>query len=56
MTVQEIIYVLDKEKECIIRRNSELCEKQCDKCDSHLQVGTLLNTFEEVINIIFRRS
>lgn len=53
MTIKEMIYVIDKEKECIQRRSCGECDKDCTSCDSHLDAGTLLDAFERIVNLIF---
>ena len=53
MTIKEMIYVIDKEKECIQKRECGECDKDCKCCDSHLEAGTLLDAFERIVNLIF---
>lgn len=52
MTTTEMIYVLDKEKECIQKRTIG-CDKDCKHCDSYLEPSNLLDAFERIINLIF---
>lgn len=54
MTIPEMIYVLDKEKDCITKRSCDLCEKNCIHCECHIESSTLLDAFERIINLIFR--
>ena len=54
MTIKEMVYVLDKEKDCIIKRSSNLCEKNCTGCECHIEVSNLLDAFERIINLIFK--
>jgi hypothetical protein len=53
VTVKEMIYVLDKEKECIQRRGIGKCEKECKACESYIEPSNLLDAFERIINYIF---
>lgn len=56
MTTTEMIYVLDKEKECIQRRTDGECSKNCTGCDCFIQPNNLLDAFERIINLIFNIS
>ena len=54
MTVTEMMYVLDKEKECIQRRASGDCDKNCThKCDAYMEASSLLDAFERIVSFIF---
>lgn len=53
MTTTEMIYVLDKEKECVQRRSDGKCEKQCNGCECHIESSNLLDALERIINYIF---
>lgn len=53
MTTTEMIYVLDKEKECIQKRSLGLCNKECKGCDSYIESTSLLDGLEKIINYIF---
>ena len=53
MTIPEMIHVLDKEKDCITKRSSNLCNKECRGCECHIESSTLLDAFERIINLIF---
>lgn len=52
MTTTEMMYVLDKEKECIQRR-TDGCDKDCKQCPAYMEPGNLLDAFERIINLIF---
>lgn len=54
MTIQEMVYVLDKERECVQRRSDGKCEKQCKGCNCHIESSSLLDALERIINLIFR--
>lgn len=53
MTTTEMIYVLDKEKECIQRRTNGDCQKHCTGCDCFIQPCNLIDAFERITNFIF---
>lgn len=53
MKITEMIYVLDKEKECVMKREYGNCDHECDKCEAHLQAGTVLDALERIVNLIF---
>ena len=53
MTIKQMIYVLDKEKECIQRRSNGKCEKECKGCNCYIEPSNLLDAFERIINLIF---
>ena len=53
MTVTEMIYVLDNEKECIQRRTIGDCAKDCKHCPCYMESSSLLDAFERIINLIF---
>lgn len=53
MTLTEMIYVLDKEKECIQRRADNDCSKNCVGCQCFIQPDNLLDAFERITNLIF---
>lgn len=48
-----MIYVLDKEKECVQKRSYNDCSHDCEHCDCHLDEGNILDAFERIINLIF---
>lgn len=54
MTTKEMIYVLDKEKECIQIRTTNQCDKDCSHCSCHMEPSSLLDAFERIINYIFQ--
>lgn len=53
MTIPEMIYVLDKEKECIQRRSANECCKECKGCSSYMEPCSLLGALEKIANLIF---
>lgn len=53
MTTTEMIYVLDKEKECIQKRSVGLCDKECKSCECYIEPTSLLDGLERIINYIF---
>lgn len=53
MTIPEMIYVLDKEKDCVQKREYGNCDKDCAHCDCHMDATSLLDAFERIINLIF---
>lgn len=52
MTTTEMVYVLDKEKECIQKRTNG-CNKDCKHCEAYMEPSNLLDAFERIINLIF---
>lgn len=48
-----MIYVLDKEKDCIQKRTSNICDKDCRHCECHIESSTLLDSFERIINMVY---
>lgn len=53
MTIKEMVYVLDKEKECVQRRSDGKCEKDCTHCECGIEPSCLLDAFERIINLVF---
>ena len=53
MNIKEMIYVLDKEKECVQRRSDGKCEKDCEHCDCSIEPSSLLDALERIINLVF---
>lgn len=53
MKITEMIYVLDKEKECVQRRGYGDCNYDCNHCEAHLESITVLEAIERIINLIF---
>jgi hypothetical protein len=53
MKISEMIYVLDKEKDCIQKRQYGNCTHNCENCEAHLEAGTILDAFERIVNLIF---
>ena len=56
LTITEMIYVLDKERECIQRREAGECDKDCKKCDSHIDTSFLLDALERIVNLVYNIS
>lgn len=54
MTTTQMIYVLDKEKECIQKRSDGKCDKECKGCECYIEPTSLLDGLERIINLIFR--
>lgn len=52
MTITEMVYVLDKEKECIQRRTIG-CDKDCKNCNAYMDPSNLLDAFERIVSFIF---
>ena len=52
MTITEMIYVLDKLKECIQTRSDEKCPTNCKNCPCYMESSSLLDALERIINII----
>lgn len=52
MTTTEMIYVLDKEKECIQKRSDGKCNLDCKHCSCGIEASCLLDGFERIINLI----
>lgn len=53
MTIPEMIYVIDKEKDCIQKRGAKLCDKDCEHCDCYMEPSTVLDAFERIVTLIF---
>lgn len=53
MTIPEMLYVLDKEKECIQIRSHNQCKKECQYCSCHMEPDNMLDAFERISNLIF---
>jgi hypothetical protein len=53
LTIPEMIYVLDKERDCIQRREAGECDKDCKNCDSHIDTSFLLDGLERIVNLVY---
>lgn len=56
MTIPEMIYVIDKERECIQRRSAGECEKDCKNCPSYMDPGSMLDGLERIVNLVYNIS
>lgn len=54
MTIKQMVYVLDKEKECVQHRSAGKCDKDCKGCECYIEPSSLLDALERIINLIFR--
>ena len=50
MTLNEIEYVLDRERECVQKRSNGKCNKECSSCSSRINAWEVLDTFDRIIN------
>lgn len=54
MTIPEMLWVLDKEKECIQHRADNTCTHDCKHCSGFVEYTSLLNAHDSIINLVFR--
>ena len=50
MTVERMIELLKIEKECVTRASTDICDRQCDKCDLVQEDKELLMMYDQVIS------
>lgn len=53
MTTTEMIYVLDKLKDCVQNRSEANCSHDCKHCESYMESSNMLDAIERIINYIF---
>ena len=52
MQISEMIYVIDKQKDCITKRSAGLCDNNCKSCECYLDPSTSLDALERIANLI----
>ncbi len=53
MTTPEMLYVLDKLKECVQIRSHNQCTKDCEHCSCHMEPSNVIDAIERIANLIF---
>lgn len=53
MTTTEMVYVLDKMKECVQRRTVNDCIHDCRHCEAYMEPSNMLDAIERIVNYIF---
>lgn len=54
MTIPEMVWVLNKVKECILQREDNTCCHDCRKCQSFVEYTSLLSALDSIINLVFK--
>lgn len=54
MTIPEMVWVLNKVKECAERRSDNACCHECRKCQSFVEYTSLLGALDSIINLVYR--
>lgn len=52
MKPSEMLYVLDKEKECVQIRGNGQCEKDCSHCSCHMDTISMLDALDRIETFI----
>lgn len=54
MTISEMMWILDKVKECTLQREDNTCCRDCRKCQNFVEFISLLSALDSIINLVYR--
>lgn len=52
MTIKEMVYVLDKSKECVLIRSHNQCKKDCNHCSCTMEPTIMTDALDRITDLL----
>ena len=51
--IDEVIYIIDNERQCVLRQDTPKCDRDCKKCDLVLPTRDVLTAYTYTLQILY---